>query len=24
VRRWHEPYWRRFAHNSSPRPFGFW
>ena len=24
VRRWHEHYWRRFAHNSSPRPFGFW
>jgi hypothetical protein len=24
VRRWREPYWRRFAHNSSPRPFGFW
>jgi hypothetical protein len=24
VRRWHERYWRRFAHNSSPRPFGFW
>ena len=19
-----EPYWRRFAHNSSPRPFGSW
>jgi hypothetical protein len=19
-----EPYWRRFARNSSPRPFGFW
>ena len=24
VRRWREPYWRRFAHNSSPKPFGFW
>jgi hypothetical protein len=24
ARRWREPYWRRFAHNSSPRPFGFW
>jgi hypothetical protein len=24
VRRWRQPYWRRFAHNSSPRPFGFW
>ena len=24
VRRWREPYWRRSAHNSSPKPFGFW
>jgi hypothetical protein len=24
VRHWREPYWRRFAHNSSPKPFGFW
>jgi hypothetical protein len=24
VRHWREPYWRRFAHNSSPRPFGSW
>lgn len=24
VRHLREPYWRRFAHNSSPRPFGFW
>jgi hypothetical protein len=24
VRRWREPYWRRYAHNSSPRPFSFW
>jgi hypothetical protein len=24
VRRWREPYWRRFAHNSPPKPFGFW
>jgi hypothetical protein len=24
VRRWREPVWRRFAHNSPPRPFGFW
>lgn len=24
VRRWREHYWRRFAHNSSPKPFGAW
>jgi hypothetical protein len=24
ARQWREPYWRRFAHNSSQRPFGFW